>query len=83
MSLEVLSEPEAEALSRMQENPDFRVFLSLLGEEMAKMNEKLIKVDMPEIEKNTLIGQLRMGSRLTDAVVGSKHTLQQHKQPKT
>lgn len=83
MSLTHPTEAEAEALVRLQENPDFRVFLMLMGNEMATENEKLIKTDLPDSAKNIMIGQLRMGTRLTDAIVTSKHTLAQHRQPKT
>lgn len=83
MSLDKLSEAEAEALVRLQEQPDFKVFLGLIGVDMSQMNERLIKNDLTGDEEKKLIGQLRFGTRLTDAVVKSKHTLEQHRQPKT
>lgn len=83
MSLDKLTEVEAEALVRLQEQPDFKVFLGLLGMDMAQLNEQLIKKDLANDDQNRLIGQLRLGTRLTDAVVKSKHTLEQHRQPKT
>jgi len=78
-----LSQKEAEAVVRLTASDEFRVFMDIIGKDLGLMNETLIRNDMPESERSSLIGQLRFGTKLTDAVVQSKHTLQQHKQPKT
>jgi hypothetical protein len=83
VSLDKLTAKEAEALVNLKSNPEFGVFLQMLGEDMGQKNEILIQKDMPNSERDVLIGQLRLGSRLTRAIVESNHTLQQHRQPKT
>lgn len=83
MSLDRLTEAQAEALVRLQRSDDFSVFMSLLGQEMHQLNERLIRTDTSDSEEKKIIGQLRLGTRLTDAVVKSEDTLQQHRKPKS
>lgn len=83
MSLDKPTEEEAEAMLRLQSYPEFTTFLGMLGKDMENLNARLILADIDQREANVLIGQLRFGSRLTDAVANCKHTLQRHRQPKT
>jgi hypothetical protein len=83
LSLDKPDIKECEAMLRLQQQPEFTVFLTMVAFDMSVMNERLIKADLSQSETDKLIGQLRFGARLTDAIEQSKHTLQQHRQPKT
>lgn len=78
------NEHELEAVSRLLENQDFRVFLESLGQYTEQLNEALIMRELDSVALYQLRGETRCATAILRAVVESRQQLENirsHKEP--